>query len=141
MRTRLFLLLVAAGAAGCGARGLAPVSGRVTLDGSPAAGVHVSFQPVGGEGQKNPGVGSYAITDSDGRFTLKTVDKDAAGAVVGKHRVEITTRGVEADDQTDMRPKGRPKAVIPLRYGQSSDLTFDVPAGGTSTADFPLKSK
>src|SRR5262245_63020270 len=103
MRTRFLVLLVVAGAAGCGTRGLAPVSGRVTLDGSPAAGVHVSFQPVGSEGQKNPGGGSYAITDNDGRFTLKTVDKDQNGAFVGKHRVEITTRGAEADDQTDMR--------------------------------------
>ena len=139
MRLRAALLLfVLMLAAGCGGQRVVPVSGRVTLDGKPAAGVHVGFQPVAAAGNNNPGGGSYAITDEDGRFTLRMVEGGQSGAVVGKHRVEITTR-VEAENATDSRPKSSPpKAVIPPRYNRNSELTFEVPAGGTDKADFTL---
>jgi hypothetical protein len=134
----LFLLLLLSG---CGGLRVVPVSGRVTLDGKPAAGVHVGFQPVATAGNNNPGGGSYAITDDDGRFTLRMVEGGQSGAVVGKHRVEITTRGAEADSGTDTRPKtGAPKTVIPPKYNRNSDLTFEVPSGGTDKADFTLTS-
>ena len=140
MRARAaFLLFVLLLAAGCGGPRVAPVSGRVTLDGKPAAGVHVSFQPIATAGDKNPGGGSYAITDDDGRFTLRLVEGNRPGAVVGKHRVEITTRGGEVDDATDLRVKsGPPKKVIPARYNRNTELTFEVPGGGTDKADFTL---
>jgi hypothetical protein len=110
------------------------------LDGHPAAGVHVGFQPIT-EGGRNPGGGSYAITDSDGRFTLKMVEDDRTGAVVGKHRVEIASRQ-QADDTTDSVQKaGRPKAVVPPKFNRESKLTFDVPSGGTTEANFDLTSK
>jgi hypothetical protein len=129
-------------AAGCGARGVVPVSCRVTVDGKPAAGVHVSFQPVATEGNRNPGGGSYAITDDDGRFTLRLVEGDQAGAFVGKHRIEITGQSVAVDDTTDSRVKTPPKkAVVPAKYGRDSDLTFEVPGGGTDKADFALTSR
>ena len=118
-----------------------PVSGRVTLDGKPAAGVHVSFQPVATGGNKNPGGGSYAITDADGRFTLRLVEGGGTGAFAGKHRVEITTR-TEADNVTDTRVKAPdPKTVIPAKYNRNTDLTFEVPPGGTDRADFTLTSQ
>ena len=92
------------------------------------------------DGNNNPGGGSYAITDDDGRFTLRLVEGDGSGAVVGKHRVEITSRGAEPDDATD-RPKApRPRTVIPARYSRNSELTFEVPSGGTDKADFALTS-
>jgi hypothetical protein len=58
---------------GCGGSTVAPVSGRVILDGKPLAGIHVSFQPTGGGKEQNPGGGSYAITDDSGGFTLRMV--------------------------------------------------------------------
>lgn len=140
MRLRLALLVVACLAAGCGGRNVAPVSGRVTLDGKPVAGVHVGFQPIAVGKDQNAGGGSYAITDADGRFTLRLVEGDSPGAIVGKHRVEITTR-TEANNATDLRVKAAdPKAVIPAKYNRNSALTFDVPAGGTDSADFALTS-
>jgi hypothetical protein len=128
-------------AAGCGGGpNVVAVSGRVTFDNHPAVGLHVGFQPIT-EGGRNPGGGSYAITDADGRFTLKMVEDDRVGAVVGKHRVEIATRQ-QADDATDSVQKaGRPKAVIPPKYNRESKLTFDVPSGGTTEANFDLTSK
>jgi hypothetical protein len=139
MRLRLTLFLVLCLAAGCGGRNVVPVSGRVTLDDKPLAGVHVGFQPMATEGNKNPGGGSYAITDADGRYTLKLVEGGEPGAFVGKHRVEITVRGAEVDPNTDLRPKGgAAKVVIPPKFNRDTTLTFDVPAGGTDKADFPL---
>jgi hypothetical protein len=127
---------------GCGGGPkLVAVSGRVTLDGRPASGVHVGFQPVAAAGEKYPGGGSYAITDSDGRFTLKLVENDRTGAIVGKHRVEITSRQ-QADDATDsIQKSGRPKAVVPPKYNRESNLTFDVPGDGTTDANFDLTTK
>jgi hypothetical protein len=141
MNPRYVLFSAAFLAAGCGGKSIVPVSGRVTFDGKPAAGVHVSFQPMGIAGEKNPGGGSYAITDADGRFTLKMVESDAAGAVVGQHRVEVTSRLVE-DNAHDTRSKpADPKAFIPPKFNRDSKLTFDVPGGGTKDANFDLTTK
>ncbi|MBA4066315.1 MAG: hypothetical protein C0501_21895 [Isosphaera sp.] len=141
MRAYVVVLLAAAPAAGCGRAAVAPVSGRVTVDGGPAAGVHVGFQPVGSGGDQHPGGGSYGVTDADGRFTLRLVEGDGPGAVVGRHRVELTVRA-KADDRHDTRPAG-PKSgvVIPPKYNRNSDLIFEVPAGGTEAADFEVKTK
>src|SRR5437870_614360 len=74
--------------AGCNsAPGVAPVSGKVTLDGKPLANAHVSFQPVASGGKEPSGGGSYADTDADGNYSLLLVEGDKSGAVVAKHRV------------------------------------------------------
>jgi hypothetical protein len=130
------LVAVVALAAGCSGQRVVPVSGRVTLNGQPLANVHVSFQPISSGSNHDAGSGSYAITDNDGRYTLKLVHGDTAGAVVGKHRVEITPRNT--DDDADRRGKGAVTGV-PARYNRNSELTFDV-TGGTDKADFPLTS-
>lgn len=140
MYRSLVVVLAAGLAGGCGGRNVVPVSGQVTLDGRPVAGVHVGFQPMATGGEKNPGGGSYAITDADGRFALKLVEGDGTGAVVGKHRVEIATR-ITDDPANDARPKTNPKAMIPAKYNKNSDLTYDVPSGGTDKANFELKSQ
>jgi hypothetical protein len=127
-------------AAGCGSSNVVAVSGRVTLDGKPLANAHVGFQPLAQPGKVDAGGGSYAITDSDGRYSLRMVESDAPGAVVGKHRVEIVLRGTGADDDTDRHGKP-PKPPLPARYNQESKLTFDVPAAGTKEANFELESK
>ncbi|HJZ91304.1 MAG TPA: hypothetical protein VKE40_10565 [Gemmataceae bacterium] len=137
MRRFLAVLAIALPlAAGC-SRGpaTAQVSGRVTLNGQPLANVHVSFQPIAAGNDYNVGGGSYAITDADGKFTLRLVDGEKLGAVVGKHRVEITPRNT--DDDLDRRGKGAPTG-IPERYNRNTTLTFEVPAKGTDQADFPL---
>src|SRR5262245_22845893 len=133
--------VVAAGVlAACGCGGgpkLAPVSGVVKLDGAPLAGAAVQFQPVSPDGQTPPGPGSYGKTDADGRYSLKTVDRDRAGAVVGTHRVSISIAQESSDDA------GRPVVgdKVPSWYNKESALRREVPAGGSSQMDFDLSSK
>jgi len=141
MKFWAFLCALTIATAGCGSASVVPVSGRVTLDGQPAAGVHVGFQPMAAIGQQNPGGGSYAVTDLEGRFTLRLVETDQPGAVVAQHRVEIIAKS-ETDDDRDRRGKAPPlKLVIPAEYNRESQLTFTVPSGGTSSANFDLKSQ
>jgi len=137
--TVMFLLV-----GGCSSDGaVVPVSGRVTLDGQPLAGAHVSFQPEGGASlsDSSAGSGSYAVTGSDGTYALRLAVGDRSGAVVGKHRVEINMRS-DADDDTDRRTRPpKQTTVIPPRYNLKSELSCDVPPGGKSDANFELKSK
>ena len=116
MRMRLLFCPTVCLLVGCAGQGLAPVSGRVTLDGKPAANVHVSFQPMATGGNINPGGGSYAIVDEDGRFTLKTVDGDKRGAVVGKHRVEINIRPENAPSRRVVEKLGFREEAYHPRY-------------------------
>jgi len=127
--------------AGCQPTGrVAPVSGRVTLDGKPLAGVHVSFEPIAPEGKLDAGGGSYAITDADGKYKLLMVDGERPGAVVGKHRVQFTARSQVPDD-VDLPVRPPPSVTVPDKFSRNSTLTFDVPAGGAPDADFKLESK
>ena len=136
----VFLLGALCVVAGCNsAPGVAPVSGKVTLDGKPVANVHVTFQPLATAGKEDPGVGSYADTDAEGKYTLLTVDADKPGAVAGKHRVECNFKNTTDDDR---EPRFRaPAKKLPEKYNVRSELTFDVPSGGTTEANFDLKSK
>ncbi len=132
------LLLIPLG--GCGTKGFAPVSGTVTLDGKPLANASVNFQPVD---SAKSGLGSSSKTDANGRYRLRVVMDDKAGAVVGKHRVSIST-WKEEDPSYDPPPgKLPPKAKdpIPAKYNAKTELAFEVPPGGSDQADFALTSK
>jgi hypothetical protein len=76
-----FILLIA----GCGESGpqVAPVSGRVTVDGQPMANVDVVFQP------EQKGSPSYGRTGDDGSYTLG-YKRGMEGALVGEHRISIS---------------------------------------------------
>jgi hypothetical protein len=126
--------LLAAG--GCGSGNVAPVSGRVTLDGEPAAHARVTFQPLGSAENPNPGPGSYAVTDADGRYALTVVGTKRPGAVVGRHRVSIRSSNGPSAEFPDAPPK--PKKPVPKEYNKESALEFEVPKGGTAEADFKL---
>ena len=126
--------------AGCGGPGyeLAPVSGQVLLDGQPLADAHLTFEPLAVAGQPSiPGVGSIGITDSEGRYTLETVDSHS-GAVVGTHRVWITTAyATEGDPHDDFAPT--PEDRVPPAYRDGS-LRFEAPPEGADNANFVLHS-
>jgi hypothetical protein len=132
------VVVAAALALGCGRSGkLAPVSGSVTLDGKPLAGALVSFQPVASQGTV-AGIGSYGTTDAAGKYSLRTTDTDSTGAVLGNHRVEINLK-VESDDRD---PRSRPPAkTLPTKYNRNTELQFKVEPGGTTAANFDLKSQ
>ena len=107
------------------------------LDDKPLVRGLVNFQPINGEAD-NPGPESTGITDEQGRFELRTLKGDM-GAVVGNHKVRITSRGTaeRADQGADPRPSVE---LVPARYNLQTKLTFPVPAEGTAKADFHLES-
>lgn len=114
--------------AGCGRRDLpdlAPVSGKVTMDGKPLVGVLVSFYPENGR----PGT---AVTDDEGNYELMYIQGER-GTKVGMNRIEITT----------IWPDGEPgpgeKETIPATYNTNSTLTYDVKPG-KNVHDIELKS-
>ena len=110
------------------------VSGRVTMDKRPLPNADISFCPIEYEqaGKRIPEASGR--TDADGRFALKLSDGTADGAVVGPSRVRVSI----FDRGGDGRPgKGQ---LIPPRYNRETKLTFDVPPGGTSEANFDLTS-
>jgi hypothetical protein len=127
---------------GCGGGpSLAPVSGLVTLDSKPLAGASVVFQPVAPAGSKIAGKGSSAFCDAEGRFRLETTD-GRPGAVVGDHRVRIYgPRKTAATDSKIDGAETTAREVVPKKYNFETTLTFAVPPGGTSSANFELATK
>ncbi|HMC10909.1 MAG TPA: hypothetical protein VKH44_06450 [Pirellulaceae bacterium] len=138
-------LLVAFAGCESGAR-YAPVSGVVKINGKPYGKAVVRFQPMGGTDNPNPGQGSAAYTDENGRYVLQSDDLNN-GAVVGKHLVRIMTKGanVVGADPTQTSPDGpaprRDIDPIPPEWNSQSQQTFDVPPSGTDKADFDIQSK
>jgi hypothetical protein len=101
-----FTLVLLAVLAGCGPSGpeVAPVSGRVTLDGQPLASADVSFQPDGAQRA------SSGRTNADGRYQLM-YKRGQPGALVGEHTVRITVS----------REIVRNPPQIPARYDTQSE--------------------
>jgi hypothetical protein len=130
---------------GCGGSAV-PVSGRVTLDGEPMADLVVNFQPaVKGTDKSALAPGSFASTDSEGRYRLRTLDGD--GAIPGEHVVTLVYRdpkqlSAEAgQSRRDVNPKAPPQMSFKLpSKAHDGSLRFNVPAGGTKDADFAFES-
>lgn len=120
---------------GCGdSSGLVPVSGKVTLNGKPIAGASLTFQPIAAGKTTEAGQGSYARTDDEGSYELRTALSDELGAIAGRHVVLITT---------SREDNAKPEAGTSLgeqspRAFLDGSVTFEVPAEGTSEADFEL---
>ena len=121
--------------AGCGSDKTAPVSGRITLNGNPLANASVTFAPIGSKDKQEPGPSSAAITDSDGRYSLRLIGQEGRGAMIGKHKVRIALQE-ELDTTNDVPVKLK---QLPLQFNGETKLEFDVPAGGTEAANFDLK--
>ena len=126
--------------AGCGGPGyqVAPVSGKVTLDGEAMANVHVSFEPIAEGKDPNPGPGSFGVINAQGQYALELVGLDRPGAVVGKHCVRLAVNQPDAGTESDV---GVPvRSVLPASADDGS-IEFTVLPDGTDKADFPLKSR
>ena len=138
----LGVVLLAVGGCGDGGRKLVPVSGTVKVNGQPTANLVVSFQPLGGESEENPGRGSSAVTGADGRYTL-IYDGEKPGALTGKHRVRIfpqVSGGGRGEAEAAAGP-AKPSAYIPPEWNEYSKVDFEVPAKGTDQADFDIQSQ
>jgi hypothetical protein len=118
-------VLLVAVLAGCSQSGpeVAPVSGRVTLDGRPLASADVSFQPDGAQRA------SSGRTDADGRYQLM-FKRGQPGALAGEHTVRISIS----------RELVRNPPPIPARYDTQSELRREVKADEDNVFDFELKS-
>jgi hypothetical protein len=140
------LLTLVAITTGCGDSKFkfAPVEGRVLLDGHPVAKARVVFMPQasGADGEAGPYSGGE--TDADGRYSLASTEETPhAGAVVGSHRIVISTKRAHLHPtELDLEVIDSPE-TIPAEYTnyRLTPLTFDVPVGGTTSADFSLESQ
>ena len=102
---------------------LGEVTGVVTLDGQPAAGLGILFKKDGFRS-------SSGVTNENGEYELKYIKK-VLGAVVGEHKVRIQPLAAEGANR-----KGR---RIPPRYNRESELTATVKTG-SNTFNFDLFS-
>lgn len=118
-----------------------PASGVVLFKGKPLPEYRVVVMPVDG---RRPAMGA---TDAEGKFALGT-NKPGDGAPAGSSKVGIVWAGPEqvgeAVDQSaidDPAKMPKPKVVIPAKYAnpETSGLTVDIPAGGTSDLKFDLQ--
>ena len=109
--------------AGCGNGDmpeLGDVSGHVTLDGAPVAGINILFTPEKGR----PAGG---VTDTEGYYELKYLE-GYGGCKVGPAQVTF-----------DWEPGVQPTANVPSKY-MSDGYKVDVKPG-SNTMDFPMSSK
>jgi len=91
---------------------LAPVVGRVTVNGVPQAGIQVYFESL----SSRP---SNGLTDADGRYELQ-FDELYGGAMLGTHVVRLTR---------NLRPALDPKPELPERYNKESEFKVRVEPG------------
>lgn len=122
MRVLVFAAAAALVAAGCSGPTHAPVAGRVTLDQADLPDGEIQFV------HENPAFGPEAGPIAGGRFDLK--------ARPGKNKVRITAA----------RMTGKKggfdffENVVPARYNETTELTADIPNGGSPDLLFELKS-
>ncbi len=115
MRIQCFsCFLLAVLVAGCSKSGpeLAPVHGRITVDGQPMENVDITFQP---DGSKPP---SYGRTDKDGQYELG-YKRGVTGALIGQHTVRITV----SSELVHNPPK------IAAKFNTNSELRREVKPG------------
>ena len=120
---------------------LAPVTGTVTMDGSPLAGAVLSFLPKG----NTSGQVAMATTDASGHYAL-SYSNGMEGCPSGEYQVFISK--LVTPDGNPI-PEGQTAAdvgavdMIPARYRnmESPAGAIMIPEGGKSGVDFQLKSK
>ena len=113
---------------------LAPVKGKITVDGVPAAGLQVTFNRVSSDqsGAKDVGGVASAVTDAGGNYQL-LYKGTTPGAPVGNHQVRIMRPDADLE-----APPGPP---IPPNYNVDTSLTADVKAEADNTFDYDVKTK
>jgi hypothetical protein len=138
--TPLFCLLIAAG---CGGKSEGPVTypvtGVVTLGGTPVENAAVQFTPT----SPDLGIaGAQASTKSDGTFDVKIElnmgQTSKPGLPAGEYRVTVTKFEAVPGQITLSKP---PQNTLPPKYAavESTPLTTTVKADGENHFEFPLQ--
>lgn len=112
--------------AGCGKSGpeLAPVSGRVTLNGQPLENADISFQP---DNAKSP---SAARTDKDGHYELG-YKRGVLGGIVGQHTVRIKVSPEVVRNAPRIAPRFNTKSELRREVKPEQNVfDFDVTTTG-----------
>jgi len=114
---------------GCGGdKNVGRVQGTVTLDNQPLPNAKVIFEPENGRP-------SGATTDEKGQYQLKYTS-DNNGALIGTHRVTISTRSSgNPDEGIEPTPE-----LVPAKYNSQSELVKEV-TKGKNIIDFNLTSE
>ncbi len=109
--------------AGC--QRIADVSGTVRVDGKPAKGLIVVFDPQATDAPRG-----VATTEGDGRYTVRRLGPGAkSGVPVGSYAVKVM-----ADADNPSSPK------VPASYAGGTALSFEVKGGGNVfDIDIPTK--
>jgi hypothetical protein len=115
---------------GCGQK-LVPVSGHVTLDGKALPNATLLFSPDSDKLATGPG--SVGKTDNEGSFSLQLMSGNDKGAVPGSYKVTISAYDDDGGPNDSSKPKSR-KLIVKM------EKQFDVPAAGTTEANFELTS-
>lgn len=120
-----------------------PVSGLITVDGTPRSDLVVTFIPLDVNDQGEAGPPSAGKTDGEGKFSL-TQRGGKKGATPGNYKVTIFTEESakpDADPTDDNVYTNSKPDPIPTSYNTESTLTFEVPVGGTDKADFQVNTQ
>lgn len=114
-------VLLLAGCGGAGGEKLAPVAGKVTVNGSPLSAGSVTFHPDAAKGNSTPHI-PVGTLNADGQYTLKSATQD--GAPRGWYKVTVT-----AQEPIDPKnPYAPPKHLIDPKFSNAatSGLTIEV---------------
>lgn len=131
----LFVAALSALLAGCGPSGpqLSEVKGKVTVDGKPVPRAEIAFVPEAAGG--SPSLGK---TDAEGNYRL-AFTQDRFGALIGKHKVTITSKKISPNEMPDT---GEPidTAFVPIPKKYQGALTAEVKSS-SNVINFELVSK
>ena len=108
-----------------GCQRIADVSGTVRVDGKPAKGLIVVFDPQATDAPRG-----VATTEGDGRYTVRRLGPGAkSGVPVGSYAVKVM-----ADADNPSSPK------VPASYASGAARSFEVKGGGNVfDIDIPTK--
>ena len=130
----LFILLLLS--VGCGGdSNIGQVEGVVTLDGEPVTRAMVSFHPTDDRA-------SVGFTDNEGHYELQYI-RNVKGAVIGQHKVTISTRIDREDDPptSEFGGNGREETMPPKYLDRRKTELSATIESGSNKVDFKLTSE
>ncbi|WP_425400296.1 hypothetical protein [Aeoliella sp.] len=104
----------------------------------------MTFMPMTVREDGEAGPYSNGETDAEGKFTLVTAEqRERRGAVVGKHRVIVSTKKAHLDPNDRDREIVDSPEILPRIYYdyRQTTLEVEIPEGGTETIELSLDSK